>query len=131
KWLVHVYVAVCLSLYPVTAFTFCAVKWLGDSGMDDRRALIYEWFFWPWLLLSIFFIWKQNDRYSTRSSLILGTVFGLLVPVVNGIVSGNWIWKTFREGHTQILVVDLFWMLLSLTALFVLIKMKRKPSDPP
>ena len=130
KWLVHVYVAICLSLYPTTAFSFCAVKWLGEGVTDNRQTLIYDWFFWPWFILSLFLIWKQNDRFTTRACLTLGSVLGFLVPLVNGIISGNWLWKTFRDGYTQIFVVDLFWILLSLTALFVLVRMQR-PKDTP
>lgn len=124
-WLVHFYVAACLSMYPVTAISFCAVKWLGDGLIENRRAFIYDWFFWPWLILTLFFLLKRDDRFTTRMSLILGAAIGLLVPLANGLVSGNWLWVSLAKGYSQIFVVDLFWILLSMTAFFVLLKMKR------
>lgn len=129
-WLVHVYLAVCLSLYPVSAFTFIAVKWLGDGVTDNRRAFIYDWFFWPWLLLSVGLLIKRDNRFTTRWCLILGCALGLLVPVVNGWVSGNWMWVSIQKGFGQIFVVDMFWLMLSVTSFFVLMKMKKPPSRP-
>lgn len=126
SWLVHIYLATCLSMYPVTAFSFIMVKWLGTTELENRRAFIYDWFFWPWLALSLFFIFMRNDRFTTKTSLVLGCILGFLVPVANGIVSGNWLWVTLQKGYSQIFVVDLFWILLSVTSLFVLLKMKRK-----
>lgn len=130
SWLVHIYLAVCLSMYPVTAFSFCMVKWLGSEVIENRRAFIYDWFFWPWLTLSLFFVFMRNDRLTTKASLWLGSIIGFLVPVANGLVSGNWLWVTLQKGYSQIFVVDLFWILLSITSLFVLLKMKGKKPEP-
>ena len=130
SWLVHTYLAVCLSMYPVTALSFIMVKWLGAAEIDNRQTFIYSWFFWPWLVLSLLFVFMQNDRLTTKASLVLGCILGFLVPVANGLVSGNWISVTLQKGYIQILVVDLFWILLSITSLIVLVKMKGKKTVP-
>ncbi len=127
-WLVTIYTAICLSLYPVTAITFSALKLFGDSYGDARKAFMYQIFFWCWLLFSLIFIIKRNNYFTNKACLWLGAVFGFLVPVSNGIMTGNWPWVSWQNGYDQILVVDLFWILLSITALSVALKLKAKTS---
>lgn len=133
KWLVHVYVAVCLSLYPITAASFVAIKLFGDDFGDMRRTFLYNVFFYGWLALSVWFIAMRNNEFTNRMSLWLGAIIGLLVPIANGMETGNWVWVSRSKGYSQIFVVDLFWILMSLTAFAVLYRrntIKKKSARP-
>ncbi len=126
SWLVTIYMAICLSLYPITALVFIIVKCFSNDYEMDKKALIFHTFFWGWLAFSILFIWKRNTYFTNKMALILGCAFGFLVPISNGIITGNWPWVTWQKGYSQIFVMDLFWILLSITALAVILKLKPK-----
>ncbi len=120
--LVNVYMAVCLSLYPITALSFIAVK---IHGTVDK-AFVSDFYFIGWLLLSLFFIWKRDNYFTNKYCLLLGSVIGFFVPVVNGIVSGNWFWLCLNEQRFQSFFIDMLWIILSLVSLWVFFKLKRK-----
>jgi len=88
-------------------------------------------FFWGWLILSVLFTTKHDNYFTNKTCLILGSFFGILVPIANGIMTGNWIWVSLSKGYTQIFVVDIFWVLLSITAFFAVLKIKKKRSLRP
>ncbi|GAA5225328.1 PepSY-associated TM helix domain-containing protein [Membranihabitans marinus] len=125
-WLGYIYLSSCLSLYPATAIAFIAVKVWGYDLGEGRKAFINEVFFWPWLVLSLFFIIKRNNYFTQYMTLLLGAVLGAIVPLANGWMTGNWPWVSFVKGYDQIFVVDVFWLLLSITSFLVLLKMKKK-----
>lgn len=119
---VRYYLAICLSMYPITALSFILVKFFQPAGM----VFIYRTYFIGWLFLSIFFIFKKDNYFTNKHTLLSGSILGLLIPVSNGLVTGNWIWKSYSEGHSQILFIDLFWVLLSCAGFMVIIKLRRK-----
>lgn len=119
---VRVYLAICLSMFPITALTFIAVKIFNPAG----QSFIYSFYFIGWLLLAIFFILKKDNYLTNKHTLLLGSIIGFLIPITNGLITGNWIWKSFVENNHQILFVDVFWIFISLTTLYISIKLKRK-----
>lgn len=111
----NVYMAICLSMFPVTALEFLIVKFAAQVDM----AFMYRTYFPIWLLTSLFFILKNKLAFTNKWSLALGGILGLLIPVANGVVSGNWLWSTIAKGAYHILVVDLLWLFLGLVALWI------------
>ncbi|RNL74439.1 PepSY domain-containing protein [Sinomicrobium pectinilyticum] len=130
SWLVWIYLAICLSMFPATAITFVGVKVFVPDFDASRMTRIYQIFFYSWLLLSVLFTLKRDNYFTNKYTLISGALIGFLVPVVNGIVAGNWMWVTFRVGYYDIFFVDVFWVLLSATALIVALKLKRQKKSP-
>ncbi|MGS2737866.1 PepSY-associated TM helix domain-containing protein [Sinomicrobium sp. M5D2P17] len=126
NWLVRVYMSACLAMYPVTAFTFIMVKLFADDYGDNRKQFIYSTFFWSWLVLSVLLLFKKSTHFTNKTTLILGGCFGLLVPVASGIKTGNWPWVSVANGYSQIFVVDMFWISLSVIAFAVVFKLKRR-----
>lgn len=127
-WVAGIFLAVSLSLYPVTAFSFIAVKVFND--VSDPRSFIYQVFFFSWLALSILFSLRKNNYITNKYTLLSGSLLGFLIPVANGLISKNWIWKTFNEQQLQIFVVDAFWLATSVVALLVYVKLKVKTKIP-
>lgn len=121
----HIYMAICLSLFPITALTFIVSKVI-PRGLDtSRMTILYLVFFLGWLALAVFFRFKRDNYYTNKYTLLSGGILGLMIPVVNGIISGNWVWKTFVHKNYDILTIDLFWIGLSVIALFIFSKLKR------
>ncbi|MEM9859860.1 MAG: hypothetical protein AAF843_21100, partial [Bacteroidota bacterium] len=125
----HIYLAVCLTLLPITAISFIVTRLIPGSLLEHKESIINYVFFLGWLMLSLFF-WRKKDNYLTNKFALLSTGYiGLTIPIFNGLSSGNWIWLTFTKD-IQIFVVDLLWFLLSGLCLFIASKIKRrKPND--
>lgn len=121
-WLANIFLAACMTMYPITALTFLAVK--ANSATD--MSFIYHFYFYGWLLLSVFYVIRKNLKSTTQETILLGSIFSFLIPVANGIYSGNWIWKTYASGATDILIFDLFSLSLALTGFYSFYKIKQK-----
>lgn len=128
-WLVWFYMAACLSMYPVTAFTFLMVK-LGLQDPDmERMSFIFKTFFWSWLVLTLLFTFLRNNVVTTKYSLMGGGIIGFFIPFANGTITGNWIWKSIENGNSDILLIDVFWLILSIFTVLVSFQMKTKKDN--
>ena len=126
-WLANIFLAICLSMFPVTAITFIAVK--VSPAVD--MTFIYRVYFYSWLLLSAYYIIRKNLNRTNRETLLLGSVFSLLIPVANGVCTGNWIWKTYSTGATDILFIDLFSLAIAIVGLISFYKIRQKQKLQP
>ncbi|WP_228235154.1 PepSY-associated TM helix domain-containing protein [Allomuricauda sp. M10] len=111
----NVYMAICLSMFPVTALEFILVK----CAIHVDMAFLYRTYFPIWLVTTLFFIFKNNIGFTNRWTLISGGILAVWIPVVNGIMTGNWLWTAYIKGQQQVLLVDLLWLILGLVALWI------------
>ncbi len=109
NWLTHIYLAICLSMYPVTAAAFIVFKIFPDRGMG----FTYRVYFWSWLIVAVLPLLRRDSYKTNRDCLLAGSLLGFLVPVANGMVSGNWIWVSFKHRYHDILLIDMFWLLFA------------------
>ena len=117
---VRIYLAICLSMYPITALTFIGSKIFYPLSQSN----LFRLYFGGWLLLTIFFIIKKNDAFTNRFCLISGSILGFLIPITNGIVSGQWFWTSFMENKIQIFFIDVFWIVLASITLYTAYHLK-------
>lgn len=117
---VRYYLAICLSMYPVTALTFIVAKICYPLGRDN----MYSVYFVSWLLLSIFFILKKNNNFTNQFCLLSGSILGFIIPIANGIKTGNWFWISYSNHQFQLFFVDVFWISLSAITLYATYKLK-------
>lgn len=120
-WTANVFLAICLSMLPVTAITMLALLFLKHPTQAD----IYHWYFHPWLALGAYFVARKDLAVTNKQTLWLSVVLCLLVPVLNGVVRGNWLWRTYAAGQLDILVIDLLFLALALVSGLVLLKMSQ------
>lgn len=113
SWMANFFMAICLSMFPVTAFTFIVVKW----SVQADQSFIYNTFFWSWLGLSLFYTLRKSIKRTNLQTLLIGSIFSLALPVVNGFVSNNWIWNTVNSQHIDIMMVDALWILIGVVGL--------------
>jgi len=125
-WLGWFFLAVCLSMYPVTAFTFLGVKLFVVDFDPTRMTSIYHLFFYSWLALTVFFTFNRDNYFTNKYTLLLGSTLGFFIPLANGLVSGNWIWNSYSQGYYDIFLIDLLWLVLSGISLVVSLGLKRK-----
>ncbi|QXP69683.1 PepSY domain-containing protein [Polaribacter sp. R2A056_3_33] len=124
----HIYLAICLSMLPVTALSFLFVKTC-IGYFNDNQAAIYWFYFITWLLFILFFRFKRDNYYTNKVSLLLGAIFGFLVPITNGIISENWLWKTFAKNQFDILTIDVLWIIIASISLLFYLKIKPKVKE--
>ena len=109
-------------MYPITALAFIVTKIFYPLTQND----LYWVYFGGWLILTIFFILKKNDTFTNKFCLISGSILGFLIPITNGIVSGNWFWTSFIENKIQVFFIDAFWIVLASITLYVAFSLKPK-----
>ncbi|MFD1603446.1 PepSY-associated TM helix domain-containing protein [Flavobacterium artemisiae] len=119
---VRIYLAICLSMYPITALAFIGSKIFYPLSQSN----LFSLYFGGWLLLAVFFIFKKNDGFTTKFCLISGSILGFLIPITNGIVTGNWFWNSFIHNQIQIFFIDVFWIALASISLYVAYHLKPK-----
>lgn len=124
EWVASIFLAISLSMYPVTALSFSVVKLFKDPADPLPHLLIFKTFFIAWLVLSILFSIKRDNYFTNKYCLLSGSILGFLIPVVNGLVSGTWLWQTFNEQQLQIFVVDAFWLVTSMVTFLIFLKLK-------
>ena len=119
---VRIYLAICLSMYPITALAFIGSKIFYPLSQSN----LFSLYFGGWLLLTLFFIIKKNDDFTNKFCLISGSILGFLIPITNGIVSGDWFWTSFMEHKIQIFFIDVFWIALAFITLYTAYHLKPK-----
>ena len=121
-WTANVFLAICLSMLPVTAFTMLVLLFLKHPTQTD----IYHWYFYPWLALGSYFVARKNLAVTNQQTLWLSLALCLLVPVLDGAVRGHWFWRTYAAGQLDILLVDLLFLALAVVSGLVLLKMRQR-----
>ena len=124
-WASNVFLAACLSMLPVTAFTFIMLKVLPKV---DQSA-IYHTYFYSWLFLSLYFIIRRNFPLMNRQALFLSAILCLGVPLANGISTGLWMWTTWQQGAFDIFFIDALFLALSACCAFAYrrVQLEAKP----
>lgn len=130
-WLVWFYLAAALSMYPVFALTFVGIKFFLEPDSLDRSAFIYQTFFWSWLAFTVLFTALRSNWLTNKLCLIVGGALGLIVPIANGVKSGNWFWESFAQGHTDVFLIDVFWLVLGMITLWIGFSLKKKNAESP
>lgn len=108
-WASNFFLAACLSMLPVTAFTFIMVKTLDHVN----QSVIYKTYFYSWLVLGIYLMVLRSLPRMNRHTLLLSAVLCLGVPIANGISTGLWLWNTWKQGASDIFFIDALFLVLA------------------
>lgn len=121
-WAANFFLAGCLSMLPVTAFTFVLLKILPVVN----QSVIYQVFFYSWLLLGVYLLVLRNLARMNRHVLLLSFITCLAVPCTNGFATGSWMWTTWQSGATDIFFIDALFLTLSVCCLFAFFKVQKQ-----
>lgn len=119
-WAANIFTAICLTMLPVTAITFIAIKISPQVDQD----FIYRVYFYAWLVFSLYYIIRRSIRRTNRETLLLGSILAFIVPITNGLVTHNWLWKTFVDGQRDLFIVDFLWLMIGIIGLLAFYKTK-------
>jgi hypothetical protein len=90
---------------PATALLFLADRW-HPSGISPD-AWTDAVFFGSWGLCLLYALLRSNIARTHRTLLTLGGALAFLIPVANGLTTGDWPWLAWRAGHGAVLGVDI------------------------
>jgi len=122
-----VYLAICLGLFPATALLFIINK-LVPMSIDSRAIIVESAFFISWLILVIIGLFWNNYARLNKNYLIIGGFASLLIPIANGLVTGDWFWLMLTK-FPSIASVDIFWIFTGMTALIIAWKFLYIPEE--
>lgn len=111
-----IYIGTCVGLYPAIALFFCLVK-VFPPEIDGRFGIMSNIFFLFWLTFIIYAYFIKNTFRISRQALILAGGLGLLAPILNGLQSGLWPWKSLNAGYVDSFSVDVSWIVMSVITL--------------
>lgn len=122
-----VYLAICLSMFPAFALIFLA-NMLVPMEMTDRAELVNTIFFLGWLVLVVVGLFWKNYSKLNRNYLAIGGTLSLLIPVANGVVTGDWLWTAWK-ALPYVAYVDVFWLTVGLASLYISLKVLKVKID--
>ncbi|REA62638.1 PepSY domain-containing protein [Dyadobacter luteus] len=121
-WASNVFLATCLSMLPVTAFTFIMLKVLPKV---DQSA-IYHTYFYSWLVLSVYLIIRRNFPIMNAHTLLLSIVLCAGVPIANGVSTGLWMWTSWKMGAFDIFFIDALFLTIFVCCLFAYQRVRKE-----
>ncbi len=124
------YLAICLGLFPATALIFIANKAIPLHWMG-RATYVNAIFFLGRLGLFAAGLFWNDFRRLNKNYLRIGGVLALLVPLANGLVTGDWFWRAFARQQWYVGSVDLAWLMTGLAALTLVWLLPSAGAAPP
>lgn len=112
------YLSVTLSMFPALALIFLA-NILVPLEMVERITYVDTTFFLGWLLLTVIGLFWNKYDVLFKNFLLIGSIFGLMIPIANGTVTGDWLWNTLLKGQYYVFSVDFAWLVASISGLVV------------
>lgn len=118
-----IYIGATMGMFPAIALMFCLTKVL-PLEMDSRFSVIAWSFLFFWVAYTVYsYIIKDIHRIN-KYALGLGGALGVLIPILNGIQSDLWIWKSLALGYTDTFFIDTAWLCMGAIALVTTTKVK-------
>ena len=122
------YLGISLGLFPAIAFFFCLTKVLPIT-LENRFELMSNAFFIFWLGYVVYSFMLKDFHKINKHALFLTGVLGIFVPILNGMQSNLWFWKSLRLGYVDSFFIDLSWLLLGTVSLITAFYVKRLASN--
>ncbi|MEM1339102.1 MAG: PepSY-associated TM helix domain-containing protein [Bacteroidota bacterium] len=119
-----IYLGASLGLFPAIALFFCITK-VFPLEMENRFGHMSTVFFLFWLGYTVYAFFLKNFHKINKHALLLAGVFGILIPILNGLQSGLWPWKSLSQGYSDSFFVDVSWLFIGSICLWVGLKVKR------
>ncbi|MEA5426698.1 PepSY-associated TM helix domain-containing protein [Arcicella lustrica] len=110
------YLAICFGLFPATAILFMAERFIPIT-LSNHSFWVNTSFFSSWLLLMILGLFWKNESLLTKRFLYINGFLSLIVPISNGISTGDWFWKMLVNQQFYVAAVDIFWLLTALISI--------------
>lgn len=71
--------------------------------------------------------WKNYAKLN-RNYLVIGGILSLLIPIANGVMTGDWLWTAWKT-RSYVAYVDVFWLAVGLASLYLSFKVLKVKID--
>lgn len=115
-----IYLGICMGLFPATALAFIVLKVLTVNSISPSVGYGIFGVFWLAYIVYAFFL--KDFKKVSRRALWLGGIFAFLIPSVNGLCTGLWIWKAIASGADTVVLIDMSWFGIAMVTLMYLWK---------
>ncbi|MBE9463390.1 PepSY-associated TM helix domain-containing protein [Dyadobacter subterraneus] len=119
------YLSICFGLFPATAILFNA-ELLVSSESSKHTFWVNTTFFISWLMLIILGLICKTETKMTKVFLVLTGIFSLIIPLTNGLKTGDWIWVALFKSNYFVAGTDIFWLITGISTLFLSLLVKNK-----
>jgi hypothetical protein len=99
---------------------------------EGRSIVLNSTFFLLWLLASVYFWVKGDNKHTNLLTLRSTMVLGFLLPILHGLATEAWIWQTFETDNYSVFAFDVLLLMIgfgSLVALRIIIRKSNKSAD--
>lgn len=118
-----VYMGISLGLFPAIAFFFCIAK-IFPHTIAHRFELMSNAFFIFWLGYVIYSFVLKDLYKINKHALIFTGIMGVFIPILNGLQSKLWFWKSLQAGYIDSFFIDISWLLLGIVSLITALYIK-------
>jgi uncharacterized iron-regulated membrane protein len=114
------YLALCFGLFPAIPTLFAA-ELLIPRGIHyfHHVSWVNAVFFAAWFVFCVVGVLLQSERRMLQWYLRYGGLIALTVPLVNGTMTGDWLWQTIARGQWYVVGTDMFWLLVGILTLWI------------
>ncbi len=119
-----VYLSLTLGLITAIGLFFWVNK-LVPIDVAERITYTKGIFFTGWLLIFIAGLIPKSFRKITQFNLVLLAILALGIPILNGVITGDWIWNTLKTQQYYVAYVDLIWIIIAIISLAILFITRR------
>lgn len=111
--------SVSYALVVVSSVGFLFTLFIPETNQENRQTIIYSFFFWSWLVLTVFLYFTYRRKLTAQLSLILSAIAFLAAIVAHGVFTNQWPWISFHFPDQHIFIVDVFLFLSAIICLVV------------
>ena len=126
NYMSHFTVGVCAGLVFATAVSFWANKLLPLTSINggDYFFWVTNVFFLSWGLCLVWSLWRFNSRQSIVQLLGIAAILTISLPVLNGLITGDWLFSTLIKHQWHVAGADLVMLLTGLVLLRIVYRLK-------
>lgn len=107
---------VATGMVPATALLFLADRWM-PAAVANPGWWANVAFFGSWAACVLYALVRSNVARTHRALLVMGGTLALLIPLANGLTTGDWLWVAWGAGYGSVLGVDVGTVLCGVGAL--------------
>lgn len=112
------FLCICYSLLPAIAIIFIT-NICTPFAMENRVFFVDTVFFVSWLILGLSGIFYTDYKRLLFFYVALTGIFAVLIPLANGIMTGDWLHLALSRSEWHVGLVDLAWLITGIFLIYL------------
>lgn len=107
-----IYMSFTMGLVPAVPLLFILELIIPSS--DKHILWVNNIFFISWFVFCLVGIFLKNEASITKWMLSVSAILSIIVPLTNGFITNDWIWRTSANSQLHTLITDISWICISI-----------------